>query len=152
MPTQYKDDPMHGIKATMIFSLTALILMASFMIYNNHQERFVLLPMTSEKSIYIFDRKHTKLNYCTPDNQCTLIPLKFGEETESHESILPSMLLHFIGGKPRTAAEEIALQSTVTVSATHTETSTKQADQTSAPAATSSIPAETMTITMTAPA
>ncbi|MES2252670.1 MAG: hypothetical protein V4482_03190 [Pseudomonadota bacterium] len=141
---------MYGIKATMIFSLTALILMASFMVYNNHHERFVLLPMTSEKSIYVFDRKHNTLNYCTPDNQCKLIPLKFAEETESHGSILPSMFLRFIEGKPRTA-EEIASKSTVTVAATHTQTSAKQADHASEPATAASTPPATITITTAAP-
>ncbi|MES2608401.1 MAG: hypothetical protein V4544_06710 [Pseudomonadota bacterium] len=115
---------MHSVKATLILSLTTLISLASYIAYNSHQDRFVLLPLQADKSIYVFDPKNNVLNYCTSDNQCKLIKLNLPAERESTSSVLPASLLSILDGKQSKATETNSAKnsagpkSTVTVSAT----------------------------------
>ena len=74
---------MNGLKATMILCLTALITLATFLIYNNQQERFIMMPIQNDRSVYIFDRKTHTLNYCPHDENCRHIELAPAEETSS---------------------------------------------------------------------
>jgi hypothetical protein len=125
-----KDDSMHNLKATLLLSLTTFILMASYIVYNNNHERFVFLPVGSEKSIYVFDRKNKTLNFCTSDNQCKIIALNLNNETESSVVALPSMLTRLIGGgnvkeSPK-GANQNTTHSPVTVSAAHVDSSNQQ--------------------------
>ena len=90
---------MHSVKATLILSLTTLILLASYIAYNSHQDRFALLPIQADKSIYVFDRKNNTLNHCTSDNQCKLIKLNLPTEQASKSSILPASLHNMLDGK-----------------------------------------------------
>ena len=117
---------MHGIKATMIFSLTALILLAAYIAYQGQHERFVLFPLKTDKGIYVFDRKSNSLNYCTGDNQCKLIKLNLPAEQESHEPALSNTLLRLLSGKQNPATEKDtdkkAANSSITVAATHAQT------------------------------
>ena len=108
---------MCSVKATLIFSLTTLILLASYIAYNSHHERFLLIPSGVEKSIYVFDRKNNVLNRCTVENQCVEIKLNLPLEQESHESILPASLLRLVGRKSNTSAEVVDPKSAVTVAA-----------------------------------
>ncbi|MDP5370055.1 MAG: hypothetical protein NWR39_00555 [Pseudomonadota bacterium] len=94
-----KDGAMHSVKATLILSLTTLILLASYIAYNSHQDRFALLPIQADKSIYVFDRKNNTLNHCTSDNQCKLIKLNLPTEQVSKDSILPASLHNMLDGK-----------------------------------------------------
>jgi hypothetical protein len=117
---------MHGIKATMIFSLTTLILLAAYIAYQGQHERFVLLPLKTDKGIYVFDRKSNFLNYCTADNQCKLIKLNLPAEQESHEPALSNTLLRLLSGKQNAATEKStdkkAENPSITVAATHAQT------------------------------
>ena len=94
-----KDGAMHSVKATLILSLTTLILFAIYIVYNSNQDRFILLPIQSDKSIYVFDRKANVLNYCTSDNQCKLIKLNLPAGHEAGGSALPASLLSIIDSK-----------------------------------------------------
>jgi hypothetical protein len=121
---------MHNLKATLLLSLTTFILMASYIVYNNNHERFVFLPVGSEKSIYVFDRKNKTLNFCTSDNQCKIIALNLHNEAESSVVALPSMLTRLIGGgnvkeSPK-GANQNTTHSAVTVSAAHVDSSNQQ--------------------------
>jgi hypothetical protein len=117
---------MHGIKATIIFSLTTLILLAAYIAYQGKHERFVLLPLKTDKGIYVFDRKSNSLNYCTSDNQCKLIKLNLPAEEESHEPALSNTLLRLLSGKQNAATEKgtdkKAANPSITVAATHAQT------------------------------
>ena len=116
---------MHSIKATLILSLTTLILLASYIAYNSHQDRFALLPIQADKSIYVFDRKNNTLNYCTSDNQCKLIKLNLPAEHVSTGSMLPASLQNILDGKNSKSKEDANVakkpatqKGTVTVAAT----------------------------------
>ncbi len=74
---------MNGLKATMILCLTLLITLATFLIYNNQQERFIMMPIQNDRSVYIFDRKTHTLNYCPHDENCRHIELAPAEEPSS---------------------------------------------------------------------
>lgn len=79
---------MNGLKATMILCLTLLIILATFLIYNSQQERFIMMPIQNDRSVYIFDRKTHTLNYCPHDEHCRHIELATAEEstTETHDT------------------------------------------------------------------
>jgi hypothetical protein len=120
-----KDGAMHSVKATLILSLTTLILLASYIAYNSHQDRFALLPIQADKSIYVFDRKNNTLNYCTSDNQCKLIKLNLPVEQVSTGSMLPASLQNILDGKNNKGKEDAnaskkpaAQKGAVTVTAT----------------------------------
>lgn len=116
---------MHSIKATLILSLTTLILLASYIAYNSHQDRFALLPIQADKSIYVFDRKNNTLNYCTSDNQCKLIKLNLPAEHAPTGSMLPASLQNILDKKNSKSKEDVNVakkpatqKGTVTVAAT----------------------------------
>lgn len=122
---------MQSLKATLIFSLTTLILLASYIAYNSHQDRFTLLPIQADKSIYVFDRKNNTLNYCTSDSQCKLIKLNMPAEHESKGSMLPASLLSILDsknqkGKEATSTKKVAdTKAAVTVAATRAVSTAK---------------------------
>ena len=99
--------------------------MASYIAYNSHQDRFALLPIQADKSIYVFDRKNNTLNYCTSDNQCKLIKLNLPAEQVSTGSMLPASLQNILDGKNNKGKEDAnagkkqaAQKGAVTVAAT----------------------------------
>lgn len=117
---------MHSVKTTLILSLTTLISLAGYIAYNSHQDRFILLPIQTDKSIYVFDRKSNTLNYCTSDNQCKLIKMNLPAEHVSAGSMLPASLLNILEGKNSKGKEDANASKkladhkrSVTVAATH---------------------------------
>lgn len=125
---------MQSLKATLIYSLTTLILLASYIAYNSHQDRFTLLPIQADKSIYVFDRKNNTLNYCTSDSQCKLIKLNIPTEHGSKNSMLPASLQNIIGSKNQKENEAMAPKKSADNKAAVTVAATRAASTAKTPA------------------
>ncbi|MDP3371796.1 MAG: hypothetical protein Q8S21_02770 [Candidatus Paracaedibacteraceae bacterium] len=130
---------MSGIKSTLIISLTTLILFASYIAYNAHHERFILIPLPTDKAMFVFDRKTNMLNYCASEGQCKVIKLGSISEHESTESIIPAALLQMFQNKNAASGVKGNVDP-VTVAGVHTPSSMQPVAATSSANAPSPVP------------
>ncbi|MBA4249476.1 MAG: hypothetical protein C0432_05500 [Candidatus Puniceispirillum sp.] len=66
---------MYGLKATIIFCVTAIILFLSNMLFQKYYASPDVWVTNTEKGVYVFDKKTNTLQFCSTEVECTKIDL-----------------------------------------------------------------------------